>query len=160
MPKPTPEKYCEFCGEKLERKQYPSKKEDLSAFKRRKFCNNECMRKHFVRKGINNQAYGPAHHSSRKIVYLLEDREKKCEICGSTKSIDVHHKDGNHQNNNSDNLMVVCRSCHMKLHRPKSICRICGQPAYAHGLCNKHYIRYKKYGDAEHKPWSTYRRAK
>lgn len=156
--KPTPEKYCAYCGKKMERKTYPNSKEDLSSFSRRKYCGIECMRKAYVKKGENSQLYTAAHHSSRKVVYLIEDREKKCELCGTTINIDVHHKDGNYRNNRSENLMVVCRSCHMKLHHPKAKCRICGKPVKGHGYCEKHYQRFKKYGDPNHRPWSTYRR--
>lgn len=159
-PKEAPEKYCAYCGVKMERAVYKSKREDLGAFKRRKYCCRECMRKSYVKKQGETQPYSSAHGSSRKIAYMLEEREKICELCGSTTNVDIHHKDGNFHNNSSDNLMVVCRSCHMKLHRPKSMCRICGSPAYAHELCNKHYLRFKKYGDPEHQPWSTYRRTK
>ena len=40
-----------------------------------------------------------------------------CEQCGVTdKNIDIHHKDGNRTHNTSDNLMVLCRSCHRIAH--------------------------------------------
>lgn len=142
---PTPEKYCAFCGKKMERQIYPSKLEDLGAFKRRKYCSRECMKKAFVVKDASEQTWSGAHESARKIVYLIEEREKKCEICGSTKNVDIHHKDFNHQNNNSDNLMLVCRSCHLKIHNPKSVCKICGKPAASHGYCQMHLKRWKKY---------------
>ena len=145
--KPTPEKYCSYCGKKMERKIYNSKLEDLGAFKRRKYCCWECMRKAFVTKDASNQAWSGAHESARKIVYLIENREKVCEICGSKVNVDIHHKDGNHQNNDSKNLMLVCRSCHNKLHRQKSVCKICGKPAKGHGYCEMHYQRWKKYGN-------------
>lgn len=41
-----------------------------------------------------------------------------CNKCGKTKGqIDVHHKDGNHSNNDINNLEVLCASCHAKLHK-------------------------------------------
>lgn len=45
-------------------------------------------------------------------ILLASGRDKKCEICGSTDNIDVHHVDGNHKNNTISNLMWVCRKCH------------------------------------------------
>jgi len=147
---PTPEKYCEYCGKKLERKRYNGKIEDMGAFKKRKYCNQECMRKAFVMKGESKQRYSCAHHSAREIVYVIEKRPKICELCGSTKNVDVHHRDGNYKNNSSENLILVCRSCHMKLHRriPHK-CKVdgCDRNATDLGFCNLHYIRYKKYGD-------------
>ena len=117
--KPTPEQYCAYCGKKLERKRINGRLEDLGAFKRRLYCGRDCMRRGFVKRDAASQKWGESHHSARKIIYLIEQREKVCELCGSTRNIDVHHKDCNYQNNESDNLMLVCRSCHMKIHRNK-----------------------------------------
>lgn len=125
--KPTPEHYCAYCGKKMERKMLPNgERECIPLFLRRKYCDRECMRKAYVKKDASEQSWSEAHGSARKIVYLIENREKVCEICGSTVNVDIHHKDGNHQNNDSENLMLVCRSCHNKLHRQKSVCKICG----------------------------------
>ena len=147
--KPTPEKYCEYCGKKLERKRFARKWEDLGVFNKRKYCNRECMRKAFVKTDTTTQSNDMAHNSARHIVSTVENREKVCEICGKREGrLDVHHKDGNWKNNSSENLMIVCRSCHQKLHRPKSACVICGKEGKTcHGYCNKHYLRWKKYGN-------------
>ena len=146
--KPTPEHYCAYCGKKMERKILPNgEKECIQSFLHRKYCDRECMRKAFVKKDATKQKWGEAHGSARKIAYLIEGREKFCEICGTTKSIDIHHKDGNPYNNAPDNLVSVCRSCHMKLHRAKSVCKICGKPAKGHGYCEMHFQRWKKYGN-------------
>ena len=154
--KPTPIKYCEYCGKKLERKDYGRRLEDLGVFKKRKYCNIDCMKKAFIKQGKNNQGYSPAHHTARKIIYTIYNKEYKCEKCGSTKNVDVHHIDGDYTNNNSDNLMLLCRSCHNKIHRKETKCKYCDKKVKAFGLCNKHYIMFKKYGDPLHKPWSTY----
>lgn len=43
---------------------------------------------------------------------------KKCVICGRTDGqIDVHHKDGNHDNNKLSNLMVLCPKHHREFHK-------------------------------------------
>lgn len=43
-------------------------------------------------------------------------RKSTCEICGFVPlhvcQLDVDHKDGNHKNNNLDNLMTLCANCH------------------------------------------------
>lgn len=144
-----PEKYCEYCGKPMYRTRFLSGRlEDYSAFLRRKYCDRMCMRKAFVKKGDPCQDYSSAHHSAREIKYLIEGSEKICEICGSTKNIDVHHKDGNFSNNDPENLMLLCRSCHMKEHRKRPLCKVCGKPADGgYGYCNKHYLRYRKYGN-------------
>lgn len=156
--KEDPEKYCAYCGERMHRIRFDSGRlEDLSAFSRRKYCCRECMRKAFVKTGKNEQSSGGAHKSARLIKYLIEGHERSCEKCGSTRNVEVHHKDGNYQNNTPDNLILLCRSCHMKEHNPKSTCIICGKPAKGHGYCDKHLIRLKKYGDPNHIPWSQYK---
>lgn len=101
-----------------------------------------------------------AEHSGRSwYVEHLEAREtielKPCEVCGSTRNIDIHHKDGNWHNNDPGNLQCLCRSCHLRAHKKKGVCKICGKPVKGHGYCNKHYIRYKKYGDPMFRKYNT-----
>lgn len=49
---------------------------------------------------------------------LFEEREYKCECCGITEwngksiKLQVHHIDGNHNNNTRSNLMILCPNCH------------------------------------------------
>lgn len=147
--KADPEKYCEYCGQKMHRVRFNSGRlEDMTAFIRRKYCSRDCMRKAFIKKGEDTkQGYSTAHHSSRMLAYIILEKEYKCERCGSTRNVDVHHKDGNFSNNTPENLVVLCRSCHAKEHQHKSLCKICGKPAKGHGLCEKHLIRYRKYGN-------------
>lgn len=43
----------------------------------------------------------------------------KCQVCGCkkvNKQLHLHHLDGDRTNNKEDNILVVCRSCHSKLH--------------------------------------------
>lgn len=117
--KQDPEKYCAYCGKRMSRTRfYSGRLEDLSAFMRRKYCCRGCMRKAFVKVGNDTkQKYRPAHFSAYRHAYEVLGKEKKCEMCGSKKNIDVHHIDGNYQNNTPENLMILCRSCHMKIHR-------------------------------------------
>ena len=52
--------------------------------------------------------------------YMLEKAGYKCEICGFDKVnpftgktiLQIHHIDGNSENNNEDNLQVLCPNCH------------------------------------------------
>ena len=51
---------------------------------------------------------------------LLEDgvKERKCEICGNSEwngqqiPLELHHIDGDHYNNDFQNLMILCPNCH------------------------------------------------
>ncbi len=51
---------------------------------------------------------------------LLRHQEGKCSHCnlyfGSDDLLEIHHQDGNHQNNRRNNLTLVHRHCHDQLH--------------------------------------------
>lgn len=142
------EKYCEYCGKIMQRKRYGKRLECFGIFKKRKYCDINCMKKAYLKVGKNNQTWSNAHTTARKINNLILHKNK-CEECGSNKNLDIHHKDGNWKNNNLDNLVCLCRSCHIKHERNKNkkVCKICGKKHKGLGYCNKHYIRYKKYGN-------------
>ena len=46
---------------------------------------------------------------------VLERDNYECQKCGS-KEAHIHHIDWDKENNNLDNLIVLCNSCHQKLH--------------------------------------------
>jgi predicted HNH restriction endonuclease len=61
----------------------------------------------------------------KNTLLAVERSGKKCEKCGDTKNLQIHHKDnkgsaylkkGLEPNNNLNNLMVLCISCHRILH--------------------------------------------
>jgi hypothetical protein len=55
---------------------------------------------------------GISRHWSRKLIFKI-----CCNNCGTTEhQLDIHHKDGNVSNNEINNLVILCRSCHKKLH--------------------------------------------
>src|SRR5690606_35336733 len=84
--------------------------------------------------------------SRAKAQYLIP--KGSCEICGKENALDVHHKDENPLNNSLENLQRLCRSCHIKIHRSKTCSiRSCHQKHKGRGYCDKHYQRYKKYGN-------------
>ena len=61
--------------------------------------------------------YSVSKHIKR---YLFEKYNNKCSICGWGKvnqftgniPLEVHHKDGDHTNNDEDNLDLLCPNCH------------------------------------------------
>lgn len=63
--------------------------------------------------------YGP--RWGKRLKKIIKERDnyicqsKKCDKI--PKRLDVHHKDFNKQNNNEDNLITLCRSCHLKIHK-------------------------------------------
>jgi hypothetical protein len=86
--------------------------------------------------------WGANHYHARKFV-----PRGPCEECGKPDALDVHHVDGNHANNLVENLKRICRSCHMKAHAVARVCEVCGKPQKGLGYCEKHYQRFKKWGD-------------
>lgn len=138
--KPDEERYCNFCGNRLERKRLKDGSlESNLHFHRRKYCDRVCMAKAFDAKPMKQEAgWMTGHYHARK-----EVAPGPCSICGKPDATDVHHKDGNYRNNSKTNLIRLCRSCHMKEHRPKRLCRICGGSVKGLGLCNKHYLQFK-----------------
>jgi len=46
----------------------------------------------------------------------LDSKGESCTICHSTENIVAHHIDSDRTNNELDNLVPVCRSCHGKIH--------------------------------------------
>jgi len=38
----------------------------------------------------------------------------KCQRCGKTTNLDVHHNDGDRFNNDPENLITICKMCHKK----------------------------------------------
>lgn len=148
----APEKTCLQCGVKMERKRFASGQlEDLTRFKKRKYCDQECMAKAMdgVIKVITPRN---SRKQSRKLVKPI------CEKCGRSRRetrLYVHHIDENPLNNDPSNLITLCGSCHQLTHAqtskgmplPVKLCEHCSTPARKQGMCQKHYQRWKKHGD-------------
>lgn len=48
---------------------------------------------------------------------ILRSKYDKCQLCGSDhERLEIHHKDGDHGNNDISNLILICPSCHKKIH--------------------------------------------
>ena len=91
-----------------------------------KFCNNTCKSKYdekIIFEKINNNTFfhnNPETESNWKKKYLIERYGAKCMNCGWDKKhsvtnkvpIQLNHIDGNSENNNLDNLELLCPNCH------------------------------------------------
>jgi len=45
-------------------------------------------------------------------------RGSRCEICSGERELVVHHIDADDTNDDLDNLLLVCRTCHGRVHSP------------------------------------------
>ena len=96
-------KPCQFCGEKTENK---------------KFCSRKCEHNYNLqnRRRVLKEL-GKINTKTDKW-YLIELRSHKCEICDHSKwnaqdiPLDIHHIDGNSDNNKFNNLLLICPNCH------------------------------------------------
>lgn len=145
-PRPDPLKHCEICGEKMSRKRRPNGSlESMSYFARKRFCSNKCKGLSIASKPLSERSkeYSCTHYHARRLVPI-----GPCRKCGKENASDVHHIDGDHTNNVLDNLERLCRSCHLRHHRPKvPFCTVCGDKAWARGFCGTHYRRFRVHGD-------------
>ena len=71
------------------------------------------------KKGNYNQAGKNNNHYKNGISTYAQHKKSKCERCGSTKNLMVHHKDGNRSHNDASNLITLCWSCHEKCTKRK-----------------------------------------
>lgn len=47
---------------------------------------------------------------------VLEEKGHSCTVCGAEGEVQIHHVDGDRNNNSLENLEPVCGSCHYKIH--------------------------------------------
>lgn len=113
MKKNRIKRICNFCGNEF----------FVCPSRRDKYCSKICYIK--KRKIMVLDKGNPRWKGGKSRGYILriakENWKKKklpfkCEICGKLKNIMYHHKDKNQKNNYYKNIILVCGSCHSKLH--------------------------------------------
>lgn len=113
--------YCRVCGVEI------THRSRLSV----QFCSRKCSAKwqsiHYS--GVNSPIYKPdadrrSYPPEFNLTLRMSIRRRDkfcCRICGvyqkgRGKALDVHHIDGGRDNNSPDNLISLCRKCHLKVH--------------------------------------------
>ena len=72
---------------------------------------------------------------------------KKCKVCRN-KATNLHHIDFNNKNDDLTNLLSICKECHYKIHKDRTINRFRGKWCYkydfclrCHRTCRKHWAK-------------------
>ncbi len=113
-------KHCETCGKEITHKNA------------KRFCCRECYNKWHSREHYekylkdNSIAFGNKNMQNYK-KFFLEEQNNKCAICGITNIWNekelvfiLDHIDGHANNNNRDNLRLICPNCDSQLSTYKS----------------------------------------
>ena len=61
-----------------------------------------------------SRSYGKGTKQIKKAQEEYKNRIGKCEKCGNKACLELHHIDGNHENNKEENWKVLCSDCHKK----------------------------------------------
>ncbi len=69
-------------------------------------------------RGAHNDQHGE-HKKYNEQIKLLNEVYSICQVCLTSDYQETHHKDGNRNNSELDNLLPVCRKCHKAIHREK-----------------------------------------
>ena len=94
---------CEHCGALLERRRHESGRlEGFRDFMRRRFCSLSCASSR-SKGGESRKTY---HYHARK------HRADRCEACGTTSELQVHHVNEDWKDNRPENLQTLCIFCH------------------------------------------------
>lgn len=106
---------CKNCGREFKKKNGSLKSSKNQIY----FCSRKCKDEAQKITGncpeIRPSHYGNLNSNRSYRVLAFRTFGKKCKRCGYDeieKMLDVHHKDGNRNNNNIENLEVLCVWCH------------------------------------------------
>lgn len=110
---------CANCGRNVYRTTIEIFKSKSGLF----FCNKSChaiWANKNTRTGKNNPNWVSGISAYRKIL-IKDSMELKCKECGFSdhRVLVVHHKDGDRNNNELSNLILLCRNCHYLKHESR-----------------------------------------
>lgn len=68
-----------------------------------------------INAGRQSRSYGKGTKQIKKAQDEYKNKIGQCEKCGNKTCLELHHIDGNHENNKEENWMILCSDCHKKL---------------------------------------------
>lgn len=104
-------KQCIVCGSEFDECHFPNKT--------RKTCSDTCFKKLMskIQSNESNSYWRGGHSQSHYQRIRLESKEQICDRCGKSDCrLDTHHIDRDKSNNSSENIRVLCASCHAYVH--------------------------------------------
>ena len=100
----TETKKCERCGKEFN---ITGRFIKTTVYKKR-FCSNACAKA--------RDAYWDKNRKSFRRIAKKYYGKFKCCVCNFEKIVAIHHFDGNHENNNKENLIPLCPNHHCMIH--------------------------------------------
>jgi len=108
-------KKCLVCDKEFEIRQQ---------FRKQKYCSEQCSKRAerlFGKKRQTDLDYKNRTRYGGNQFNVLERDNYTCQICENTNQLVIHHKDlsgqSDNPNNDMDNLITLCRRCHINIHR-------------------------------------------
>lgn len=88
-----------------------------------RYNNTEYLKKLSVKKkgALNPNYNGGNSRNYKEYSKIAKSLTQKCSLCSCTDKLVVHHIDFDYKNNNIDNIIIVCRGCHNKIHKCKGV---------------------------------------
>lgn len=121
---------CKFCGKQISKSNFIRHENSCSLNNKNirscPVCSKPILNKRFTTcsRGCSNTAYRsklkesfdlqPKRSTYRDICFAVKKHE--CIVCGEKEVVDVHHLDQNHENNEIENLIVLCPTHHRYIH--------------------------------------------
>ena len=103
---------CAYCGKQIYRSKSDVAKNKSGYF----YCSIDCGNKHKNKLREDNVEWTSSISTYRR--RALENNEHKCLVCGwneDVRLLEAHHIDSDRQNNDNDNLCLLCPLCHRKI---------------------------------------------
>lgn len=135
-------RYCLNCGKELKTYQ-------------EKYCSCACQHEFDYKEAIKSWKNGTLPKRKNKISsyvrrYMLEKANYQCELCGwneinptsGLSPLQIHHKDGNGDNDLEENLQVLCPNCHSLTPNYMILNRGQGRKARQDGLISANKKKY------------------